>query len=445
MWQNIYVLADDLTGLAETMQAIVQPLVLNGRHYQNHVYPIAPANTFPLVQPYTVIGINTEERSYLNAPPFLRGITTQHHFSRTFLYQKMDSTLRGWWANSAQAWFTAPQPVALVWCCPAYPQQGRTTVNGLHYLNQQLLNQTALAQDPCFPIQTPQLLDYLAAVGVCANEIYSMTVEAIDQYTVAEWVSILTQVFHQSNPPRWIVQDATTPEQLHKMAEVVQQLQQQALLPQTLFLGCAGWANALAHHISPCLEPTNTSSTVTNLTDLKSVAMLDQPTVEKPRLKLLLSGSVNPVTLKQLATLRTTATAFPQRWVSCWGGENQSLRSVSAILQACQQLQPDTLLLLTTCSHITERTTQLQQQTAVWETLQQVLQALFAQYTFQLVICCGGETSLLALKIANPTQLTSNYQHCNTPFPTFYDTTGCAWVFKSGNMGDDTTLQSLLQ
>lgn len=443
MWDTIYLLADDLTGLAETLQAVMQPLAQQGITYRNQVYPTLTTQALPLACPYTVIGVNTEERSLPSTPTVLAGLTSHHSFNTTFLYQKMDSTLRGWWAYTAQAWLTAPvtPAVTLVWCCPAYPQQGRTTLNGYHYLNQQLLHQTALAQDPSFPIHTPLLATYLANAGVNPQSVYTITVEAINQHSITEWVERLQQVLQHPTPPQWILQDATTPEHLQKMATVVQRLQQTAQLPQTLFLGCAGWANALAQHIGPCLKPMLPDAPPSTVPSTP-IATQQPPTVvpPKPRLRLVVSGSVNPVTLQQLSTLRNTHTPFPQQWISCWQEETTPQHPVYP-----SNISAETLLVLTTCTQPTEKATTPAQQAIIWETLQQQLQYVFAQYQLDTIICCGGETSLLALKTANTPQLTSSYATNNsTAFPTFYDTTGCAWVFKSGNMGNDTTLLSLL-
>ncbi|MDY0393476.1 four-carbon acid sugar kinase family protein [Virgibacillus halophilus] len=67
------------------------------------------------------------------------------------IYKKMDSTLRGHIGTELQAVYEVFQPSFVV-VAPAFPELGRTTVDGIHYVNGKALAETEAARDPKHPV-----------------------------------------------------------------------------------------------------------------------------------------------------------------------------------------------------------------------------------------------------------------------------------------------------
>ena len=68
-----------------------------------------------------------------------------------YVYKKIDSTLRGNVGAEIEAVMEAAGSEAAI-LAPAFPEYGRTTVEGIHYVNGQLLSQTEAAFDPVSPV-----------------------------------------------------------------------------------------------------------------------------------------------------------------------------------------------------------------------------------------------------------------------------------------------------
>jgi uncharacterized protein YgbK (DUF1537 family) len=442
MWESVCILADDLTGLAETIQAIADPFSQKILGYKTTVHPLPVVAGCVSLEAFSISGFNTNHRACTvetTKANTLQWIKTfsQQSIASTFFYQKMDSTLRGWWAEEATQWVKS-EKVELVWCCPAYPQQGRTTKNGSHFLHNTPLHETAMATDPTHPISTNELTTYLSKAGVSAEHILNITVSEIEGYSVEAWVERLQKSF-QEKPFSWIVQDATTPEQLEKMATVVHQLKRKNGLPPTLFLGSGGWAGALAGGEAIAFEQNPEHCTYRG-----GLQTLPHTGDYPPRPQLVVSGSVNPTTLAQLAYLKESKNpTLP--WVSIWEAEGGSLKSVETVLKDCLAVVvPNETLILTTCTSPKDRSGNASEQAFIQATLSAVLSQLFQAIKFDNVICCGGETSLLTLKAANAPLLQWYPQGKVVQFPPFESDSGCTWVFKSGNMGDEQALSQLL-
>jgi uncharacterized protein YgbK (DUF1537 family) len=440
MWHSVSIFADDLTGLTETVQAFAQPLHQQALGYATIVHPLPLKAENLLCPPFSVTAFNTNHRAYTIEAVKRHALQWTSQLSSstlkdTFYYQKMDSTLRGWWAEEAQQAITV-QAVSLVWCCPAYPQHGRTTLNGYHFLDNIPVHQTAMAKDPTHPISTHELATYVAKAGVEPTQILTITASEIDRLSVVAWVERLQTLFQQKQIT-WLLQDATTPQQLEKMAKVVHQLQCNKALPNTLFVGSGGWAGALAR----C----ETTAFIVNPTGVKAVTKepstattLPTPVVLPRHPTLLVSGSVNPTTLAQLAYLKQCPPASA-RWVSVVHPHGK-VKSVETLLAACQTLAPHETLILTTCTSPNDRSFHAAEQASIQATLSAVLSQLFQTMAFDKVICCGGDTSLLTLQAANAPLLHWLPQQENTHFPQLHSASGCTWVFKSGNMGNKTIL-----
>lgn len=67
------------------------------------------------------------------------------------IYKKMDSTLRGHIGAELQALYDVFKP-EFVFIAPAFPSLGRTTKNGIHYINGEKIADTEISKDPTHPV-----------------------------------------------------------------------------------------------------------------------------------------------------------------------------------------------------------------------------------------------------------------------------------------------------
>ncbi len=83
---------------------------------------------------------------------------------RALIYKKIDSTLRGHVGAELDALVGELDPDRVV-CVPAFPQNGRTTRNGTHFLHGIPIDRTEMAADPRNPVETASLIAVLAKDG----------------------------------------------------------------------------------------------------------------------------------------------------------------------------------------------------------------------------------------------------------------------------------------
>ncbi len=89
------------------------------------------------------------------------------------IYKKVDSTLRGNIGPELEA-VLSQDDVDLLLFVPALPANGRTTLNGFHYLNGKLLTESDLASDPFSPISSayiPEIIKEKSSIKVSKIEI----------------------------------------------------------------------------------------------------------------------------------------------------------------------------------------------------------------------------------------------------------------------------------
>lgn len=78
-----------------------------------------------------------------------------------WIYKKMDSTLRGNIGQEINAVMDACGFEA-AFIAPAFPRIGRTTVNGIHYLNNTPIHETEIAKDPKTPVPKSEISQILS-------------------------------------------------------------------------------------------------------------------------------------------------------------------------------------------------------------------------------------------------------------------------------------------
>ncbi|MEW9677437.1 four-carbon acid sugar kinase family protein [Lentibacillus sp. L22] len=146
MEKKIGIIADDLTGANDS------GVQLTEKGISTSVFFDLPQHA-DLLDSGIVIDTNSRALSQKQAfdvtkqaARFLKESGYKH------MYKKMDSTLRGHIGTELQAVFEA-FPVDFVVIAPAYPQLGRTTVDGVHFVNGTELAATEAANDPKHPVK----------------------------------------------------------------------------------------------------------------------------------------------------------------------------------------------------------------------------------------------------------------------------------------------------
>lgn len=114
---------------------------------------------------YSVVVVNTESRHVMPEEAARRvahvaglGVKAQvPHF-----FKKTDSTLRGNIGAELKALLEATGAKWLPFV-PAFPEMGRTTEGGIHYVDGIPISETAFANDPLSPVRASRVTDVLAA------------------------------------------------------------------------------------------------------------------------------------------------------------------------------------------------------------------------------------------------------------------------------------------
>ena len=149
----LLVIADDLTGANDV-----------GVQFAKGEIPsvvMTQPGTFP--RGYEVVVVNTESR---HVPPEaaaerVRNAATQGAAAgvRNF-FKKTDSTLRGNIGAELEALLTATGEVSLAFV-PAFPEMGRTTRDGIHYVEGIPIAESAFGSDPLSPIRDSAIVDVI--------------------------------------------------------------------------------------------------------------------------------------------------------------------------------------------------------------------------------------------------------------------------------------------
>jgi uncharacterized protein YgbK (DUF1537 family) len=229
----------------------------------------------------------------------LRTQPAYHELNAGFrlIYKKIDSTLRGYPAAELAALMDALGDTRVV-IAPAYPPQGRTTLNAIQHLNGLPLEQTSFAGD----IHHSNLLELFSQ---------SMPVPALlPLSTIRKGQPAVSGLLSQVRGP--IIADAETHQDLVILAR--------AVLTEGIRVCCgsAGFAAALVE----CMAPPSAT----------------QPLTFSPRIGSILAvaGSLNPTTHDQVshAALRGIAVVQPAIAIYQKDGETALQTAANQVLEA---------------------------------------------------------------------------------------------------------------
>ena len=147
---QIGIIADDLTGANDsgvqlTKKGIPTSVLFDIPQASNRLNHglVIDTNSRALAKK-DAISITTQAGEYLKNAGF------------TTIYKKMDSTLRGYIGTELQTLEEVFGP-EFIFIAPAFPSLGRTTKNGIHYVNGVELAETETAKDPKHPVKNSSI------------------------------------------------------------------------------------------------------------------------------------------------------------------------------------------------------------------------------------------------------------------------------------------------
>lgn len=150
------------------------------------------------------------------------------------VYKKIDSTWRGHIGIELE---TVLEELDLTFAiiCPAYPQMGRTVKNGTLLINGIPINQTAIADDPGFPVKDSYLPDML-------KKQTGLPVKTVCHDIISRGSSFLTKHIKElaGRGKTLIVIDALNDTDLDSIANI-----DKSQLPPFIFCGSAGLSGAI--------------------------------------------------------------------------------------------------------------------------------------------------------------------------------------------------------
>ncbi len=211
------IIADDLTGAMDTAVQFAK----------QGLYAVVVLQTQAL-PPAEVIALSTDSRDRVAIEAYQRAKQAAERLSGCFVYQKMDSNLRGNIGAELDGVLDGlGWQRALV--APAFPTVGRITVDGYHYVEGVLLSESAFARDPQWPAKESHLPTVLARQTKRSVRHLPLSVVEQGERSVIRALS--------DEPAPIIAADATTQQHLRTLALALAHMEE-----KWLPCGSAGWA-----------------------------------------------------------------------------------------------------------------------------------------------------------------------------------------------------------
>ncbi|MBP1948297.1 four-carbon acid sugar kinase family protein [Virgibacillus litoralis] len=228
MKHNIGIIADDLTGANDsgvqlTEKGINTSVLFDIPKDQNNLDSgvVIDTNSRALSREEAA-SVTKQAGQFLKAAGYLS------------IYKKMDSTLRGHIGTELQALYEVFKP-EFVFIAPAFPPLGRTTKDGVHYVNGEKIAETEISKDPKHPVTEsfiPKLLE---------NEI-GQPIGLLEKADIEAGLSDFREKINsfKENEINYIVCDAESQDDLQKAAKKMVQVSD-----RIIWSGSAGLAEVL--------------------------------------------------------------------------------------------------------------------------------------------------------------------------------------------------------
>lgn len=268
---KLAVIADDLTGANDTGVQFAK----NGL---NTTVLFSDTQLQPTHLSEDVIVLNSDSRALNSeiAYDVVFNISTQlEKLGASRIFKKIDSTMRG----NIGAEIDAVMDVfkyRTAFLVPAFPKSNRVTIEGKHYVNGVLLEESEIANDPACPVKESYLPKLLQGQSKRQVSLISINDVRKGKSHLSEKMS----TFASDEASRIIIVDATTDEELKTIVQAATILQE-----NVMWVGSAG----IAYH----------------LFDTGQVKEPLRKTQDSERLPVLVvAGSVNSMTHKQIQVLK---------------------------------------------------------------------------------------------------------------------------------------------
>lgn len=159
VYKSVLVIADDFTGASDTvLQFAKQGL--------RSISTLNLNSMKKCLNEYNAVAVSTESRADEPSTAYRKlyevGLKVKE-CEDLLLYKKVDSTLRGNIREEVKGLYDAVKPDLVVFA-PAYPKQGRVTINGVHLINKTPVDKTIFAKDPKAPVRSSSLRWYFEKV-----------------------------------------------------------------------------------------------------------------------------------------------------------------------------------------------------------------------------------------------------------------------------------------
>jgi Uncharacterized protein conserved in bacteria len=254
---RLLILADDLTGALDSGVQLAKTGAVTHVLMNWNIY-------FDVQEPETEIVVVDTETRHLPADQarvIIRDISARAMEAGVpFLYKKTDSVLRGNIGAELEGALEGSGSRELYFV-PAFPRLGRITCGGIHYFNGIPIHETVFGKDPFEPVRDSYIPDIIRH----QSEIPVMLVRQMEE------------IPDSGNEKSIILFDASNDDALSAIAADIRRKQ-----PTNIFAGCAGFASYLPL-----------------ILDLQQKAC---PVSAKASGVLVISGSLNPITARQLKT-----------------------------------------------------------------------------------------------------------------------------------------------
>lgn len=362
------ILADDLTGAADTG-------VQFAAHGWRTLLALEPSGTGAA----DILAMSTDSRSLSSAAEagqavsqVLSALSAQpayHDLLPSFrlIYKKMDSTLRGYPAAELAALLAMlGENRALI--APAFPPQGRTTLDGIQFMHGQPLEKTSFAAD----IATSNLLDLFGSSPFPAPELLPLHIVRQGQVAVGNAI-------RQARGP--LIADAETEADLKTLAR--------ATLAEGLRVCCgsAGLAAALVE----CMA-----------TPAATQPLSFSPT---PGHILAVAGSLNPATLAQVEYAADRGFRVVQPTADFYRETGEDAISETAARVVAALAAGDPVILATPLERVQSAGMDLPTRTPFAFRLAQVVAAAFKDSLPGGLMLNGGDTARAVFAVIGCTRL----------------------------------------
>ncbi|KZM45741.1 hypothetical protein OA92_00570 [Marinomonas sp. SBI22] len=273
---NIAIIADDLTsaadGAAPFLAKGLSSLVLRQDFFELEATQQSEIKT-------QLIALDTGSRQVSEQAAIKRVQQAIHTFSsQQIIYKTIDSTLRGHIRAELEALYQSAEKDRFhnIVIAPAFPDAGRTTHNGIQFVQGKSVSTSQYANDPVHPARTSSIKDLIAP--------------SLGQATIISTGASQEDITRAARQQLTLILDAKTQTELN---------QQVALIPnrhKVLWIGSPGLAQALANTLD------KTARTYSHSNKEPLLQALPQVNAKKC---LIVIGSANPVSQAQCKYLKS--------------------------------------------------------------------------------------------------------------------------------------------